>query len=72
MGSVNHLVIRLDGVEEPTTDGEPLIAVVRSNKKFEQGAPTWLTVRPDRLVLFHGGTGRAVAALSSIGEWQGV
>jgi ABC-type sugar transport system ATPase subunit len=70
MGSVNHLVLRLDGVEDPTMDGEPLIAVVRSNEKFEQGAPTWLKVRPDRLVLFHAGTGRGLAALSSIGEWQ--
>jgi sn-glycerol 3-phosphate transport system ATP-binding protein len=70
MGSVNHLVIRLDGVEDPTMDGEPLIAVVRSNEKFEQGAPTWLRVRPDRLVLFHAGNGRALATLSSIGEWQ--
>ena len=70
MGSVNHLVLRLDGVDEPTADGEPLIAVVRSNEKFEQGAPTWLAIRPDRLVLFHAGTDRALATVSTSGEWQ--
>ena len=70
MGSVNHLIIRLDGAAEPTIDGEPFIAVVRSNEKFEQGAPAWLTIRSDRLVLFDAATGRALAALSDTGTWR--
>lgn len=70
MGSVNHLVLRLDGANESTVDGEPLIAVVRSDEKFEQGAAIWLAIRPDRLVLFQRGNGKALTALSSAGEWQ--
>lgn len=60
----------LDGVNESTADGEPLIAVVRSDEKFEQGAAVWLAIRPDRLVLFQARTGKALAALSSAGKWQ--
>jgi multiple sugar transport system ATP-binding protein len=70
MGSVNHLILRLDGVDESTADGEPLVAVVRSDQKFEQGTATWLAIRPDRLMLFQAGAGKALAALSSAGEWQ--
>lgn len=70
MGSVNHLVLRLDAVNASTVDGEPLIAVVRSDEKFDPGAAIGLAIRPDRLVLFQAGTGKALAALSSAGEWQ--
>ncbi len=70
MGPVNHLVIRIDGVDEPTVDGEPFIAVVRSNQRFEPGAPVWLAVRPDRLALFQAESGRLLASLSATGEWR--
>lgn len=69
MGSVNHLIIRLDGMAEPSIDGEPFIAVVRSNERFEQGAVVWLTLRPDHLVLFDAATSMALAAFSDTGAW---
>ncbi len=52
MGSVNNVVLRLDGVETATADGDPLIAVVTSNESFIARRRTWLTLRPGRLVLF--------------------
>jgi multiple sugar transport system ATP-binding protein len=70
MGSVNNLVLRLEGVDQATTDGDPLIAVVTSNEAFEHGAKTWLTLRPERLVLFAVGSEKAVAVLSPKREWQ--
>jgi multiple sugar transport system ATP-binding protein len=70
MGSVNNIVLRLEGSDAATVDGEPFIAVVRSNEDFVQSARTWLTLRPDRLVLFDGETGKALAALSPQREWR--
>jgi len=70
MGSVNHIVLRFDGVDEVTVDGEPCSAVTRSNEEFAPGSRTWLSLRPDRLVLFESGTGEALAVLSPNREWQ--
>jgi multiple sugar transport system ATP-binding protein len=72
MGSVNNIVLRLDGVDAATTDGDPLIAVVTSNESFVPGARTWLTLRPERLVLFAVGSEAAIAVLSDTREWQSV
>jgi multiple sugar transport system ATP-binding protein len=72
MGSVNNVVLRFDGVAQATTDGDPLIAVVTSNEAFEHGSRTWLTLRPERLVLFAVGSERAFAVLSPQREWQSV
>jgi multiple sugar transport system ATP-binding protein len=72
MGSVNNLVLRLDGAEPATADGDPLIAVVTSNESFVPGARTWLTLRPERLVLFAVGSDTAFAVLSPAREWQSV
>ncbi len=69
MGSVNHVVLRVDGAGDVTADGDPLIAVVTSNETFEHDAPTWLSLRPDRLVLFAVGAEDAFAVLSSAREW---
>jgi ABC-type sugar transport system ATPase subunit len=70
MGSVNHIVLRLDGSDEVTIDDEPFIAVVRSNEEFRQGSATWVALRPDRLVLFNEATGDTIAVLSASREWQ--
>jgi ABC-type sugar transport system ATPase subunit len=70
MGSVNHIVLGVDGREDVTTDGDPFIAVVRSNEDFAAGSPTWLSIRPDRLVLFDNSTGRALANLSPKRAWR--
>jgi len=70
MGSVNHIVLELEGQEDVTSDGEPFIAVVRSNKAFEQGMPVWLAIRPDRLVLFTPGNGKSLANLSAQTVWR--
>ncbi len=72
MGSVNNVVLRFDGIAQATADGDPLIAVVTSNEAFEHGAKTWLTLRPERLVLFATGSERAFAVLSPKREWQAV
>jgi multiple sugar transport system ATP-binding protein len=63
MGAVSYVVLRFDGIEQATVDGEPFIAVVRSNEYFEQGSHIWLVIRPDRLVLFHPKTGKALAGM---------
>ena len=70
MGSVNHIVLAVDGIDNVTTDAEPFIAVVRSNEEFHQGARTWLTLRPDRLVLFDREKGHALANLSPSRTWR--
>ena len=70
MGSVNNIVLRLEGVETATVDADPLIAVVTSNESFTPGAKTWLTLRPERLVLFDAGSPAAVAVLSAARDWQ--
>ena len=72
MGSVNHIIMRLDSAGRASLGDEPLIALVRSNEEFAQGAPTWVALRPDRLVLFDTGTGNALASLSAKREWQSV
>ena len=48
MGSLNHIVIKLEGNGEFTCDGEPFLAVVRSNEAFVQGEAIRVTLRPDR------------------------
>ena len=70
MGSVNHVVLSVDGSDEVTVDGEPFIAVVRSNEGFGHGQPVWLTLRPDRQVLFNEEDGRAIAVLSAARQWK--
>ncbi len=70
MGSVNNIVLRLEGVETATVDADPLIAVVTSNESFTPGAKTWLTLRPERLVLFAAGSQAAIAVLSAARDWQ--
>jgi multiple sugar transport system ATP-binding protein len=70
MGSVNHVVLAIDGAHGTTADGEPFIAVVRSNEPYFQGDRIWISVRPDRLVLFERGFGKAVAVLSAKRTWQ--
>jgi ABC-type sugar transport system ATPase subunit len=72
MGSVNNIVLRLEGVETATSDGDPLVAIVTSNESFVAGAQAWLTLRPDRLVLFAVDSGAAIAALSPARRWQPV
>ena len=72
MGSVNNVVLRVEGAGDVTTDGDPLIAVVTSNEVFEHGARTWLSLRPDRLVLFAVGAENAFAVLSPGREWVSV
>jgi multiple sugar transport system ATP-binding protein len=70
MGSVNHVVLRVDRAAEATVDGEPFMAVVRSNEAFTQGSKTWISLRPDRLVLFDPTSGRAVGVLSGERKWR--
>jgi ABC-type sugar transport system ATPase subunit len=70
MGSVNNVVLRLDGIETATVDGDPLIAVVTSNENFAAGDRTWVTLRPERLVLFAVGSETAIAVLTPTREWQ--
>jgi multiple sugar transport system ATP-binding protein len=72
MGSVNNIVLRLEGIETATTDGDPLIAVVTSNERLVPGAKTWLTMRPERLVLFAVGSETTIAVLSPDRNWQSV
>ena len=72
MGSVNNIVLRLEGVETATSDGDPLVAIVTSNETFVAGAQAWLTLRPDRLVLFAVDSGAAIAAFSPARRWQPV
>ena len=57
MGSVNHIMLRLDGAERATIESDALVALVRSNEEFVQGEPTSVTLRPDRLVLFDAESG---------------
>jgi ABC-type sugar transport system ATPase subunit len=70
MGSVNHIVLAIDGSDDVTVDGEPFIAVVRSNEAFSHGEPVTISLRPDRLVLFDEESGRTIAVLSPAREWQ--
>jgi multiple sugar transport system ATP-binding protein len=70
MGSVNHVVLTIDGAHGTTSDSEPFIAVVRSNEAYFQGNRIWISVRPDRLVLFERGFGPTVAVLSGNRTWQ--
>ncbi|MBN9508426.1 MAG: ABC transporter ATP-binding protein [Alphaproteobacteria bacterium] len=70
MGSVNHIVLGIDGSEEVTVDGEPFIAVVRSNERYAHGQPIHVSLRPDRLLLFDEQSGRSLAALSPVGSWE--
>jgi ABC-type sugar transport system ATPase subunit len=72
MGSVKNIVLHLEGVETATSDGDPLVAIVTSNESFVAGARVWLTLRPDRLVLFAVDSGAAIATLSPARQWQSV
>jgi ABC-type sugar transport system ATPase subunit len=69
MGSVNHVVLRVDGPGRVTADDEPFVVVLRSNEPLEQGARIWATILADRLVLFDQAKGEALAALSARREW---
>jgi ABC-type sugar transport system ATPase subunit len=69
MGSVNHVVLRFDGPGQVTSDDEPFVVVLRSNEALEQGARVWVTILPDRLVLFDQASGDALVALSPRREW---
>jgi multiple sugar transport system ATP-binding protein len=70
MGSVNHVVLAIDGAHGTTADSEAFIAVVRSNEAYFQGDRIWISVRPDRLVLFERGFGSTVAVLSANRTWR--
>jgi multiple sugar transport system ATP-binding protein len=70
MGSVNHVVLAIDRPHGMTSDAEPFIAVVRSNEAYFQGERIWISVRPDRLVLFEKESGKATAVLSGKRTWQ--
>jgi hypothetical protein len=72
MGSVKNIVLHLEGVETATSEGDPLVAIVTSNESFVAGARVWLTLRPDRLVLFAVDSGAAIATLSPARQWQSV
>ena len=43
--------------------------MVRSNEAFTPGSRTFVTVRPDRLVLFEPASGKALAVLSPERSW---
>jgi multiple sugar transport system ATP-binding protein len=70
MGSVNNVVLSTGDAGTSTSDGEPFIAVVRSNEDYYQGNRIWFTIRPDRLVLFDKEAGETVAVLSVDRKWQ--
>jgi multiple sugar transport system ATP-binding protein len=70
MGSVNHILVRLDGYPRVTVSGEPLVAVARSNEEFVQGSRIKLSLRPDRLVLFAPHNEESWAVLSSERNWR--
>jgi ABC-type sugar transport system ATPase subunit len=57
MGSVNHVILRLEGLEPAVVDQDALVAIVGAHEEFKQNTAVWLTVRPDRLVVFDPGTG---------------
>jgi multiple sugar transport system ATP-binding protein len=61
MGPVNHVILRLPGVDDVMLGQEALVAIVGAHEEFHAGALVWLTVRPDRLVVFDPGTGRTRA-----------
>ncbi len=69
MGSLNHIELTIDGMDGITADGEPFLAVVRSNEDFLHGEPLMISIRPDRLVLFEAATGKTVAALTAERTW---
>jgi len=69
MGSVNHVVLRFDGLGQATVDDEPFVVVMRSNEPLEQATRVWVTLRPDRLVLFDHHSGKALAGLSPKRGW---
>ncbi len=69
MGSVNHVILSFDRMNAATADGEPFVALARSNETVDQGGPVWVTIRPDRLVLFEAESGKALATLSPNRAW---
>jgi multiple sugar transport system ATP-binding protein len=70
MGSVNHIVLRLVDAESATYDGDPLTAVLTSTESLATGSTTWLSLRPERLVLFDSETGKSLVDLSPQHRWQ--
>jgi len=70
MGSVNHVIVNLDGLDQIAWDNEPFVAVATSNEIFLKDSPSWITVRPDRLVIFDTSSGAALASLSAARTWQ--
>ena len=63
MGAVNYVVLHLEEQEPAILDRDHLVAVVGAHEEFSQQTPVWVTVRPDRLVLFDAATERARAFL---------
>jgi len=61
MGSVNHVILRLQGLDAALVDRDPLVAVVGAHEEFRHDATVWVTVRPDRLVVFDPTTDRTRA-----------
>jgi multiple sugar transport system ATP-binding protein len=61
MGPVNHVILRLQGSDAAVVDRDPLVAVVGAHEEFQHNTTVWVTVRPDRLVVFDPATGRAQA-----------
>jgi ABC-type sugar transport system ATPase subunit len=61
MGPVNHVILRLQQVEDSADGVDALVAAVSAHEEFQPGGRIWLTVRPDRLVVFDPKTGRAQA-----------
>jgi hypothetical protein len=59
MGAVNHVVLRPQEPGVVSGDQDLLVAVVGAHEDFPHEAPVWVTVRPERLVVFHAKTGRA-------------
>ena len=61
MGSVNHVILRLQGLDAALVDRDPLVAIVGAHEEFRHDATVWVTVRPDRLVVFDPTTDRTRA-----------
>jgi ABC-type sugar transport system ATPase subunit len=61
MGSVNHVILRPQGPPTALVEQDALVAIAGAHEEFQHGAMVWLTVRPDRLVVFDPGSGRTRA-----------
>jgi ABC-type sugar transport system ATPase subunit len=61
MGPMNHVILRVQGPQTAVVDQDVLVVVVGAHEEFQHDASVWITVRPDRLVLFDAETGRTRA-----------